>query len=204
MPQATTPTPLWHSREQWMWLFPELHSWGTSPSKLEAQLIYTSIRIRLTATVTLHSGPPMHGLIHNFGGPSWGFRQETTQTKVTSSKQERAHALCGFPNPLKCFRPTFLSTALHSALKIQASPVRPHPCEVNWIPGVISCQDCLQFHSFLPEAPEPSSPAPLAATLQLQLQLSLGFSFCDAIAKFFAHLSLRGSRNRTWQQSVIY
>lgn len=62
---------------------------------------------------------------------------------------------------------------------------------------VISCQDCLQFHSFLPEAPEPSSPAPLAATLQLQLQLSLGFSFCEAIAKFFAHLSLRGSRNRT-------
>lgn len=68
----------------------------------------------------------------------------------------------------------------------------------------ISCQDCLQFHSFLPQAPEPFSPVPLAPILQLQLQLSLGFSFCNAVVMFAAHLSLRGSKNRIWQQSVIH
>lgn len=83
---------------------------------------------------------------------------------------------------------------------IEASPIWPHPCKVNWIPG----GNQLPRLSDLPEAPEPSSPAPLAATLQLQLQLSLGFSFCDVVVKFSAHLSLRGSRNRTWQQPVIH
>lgn len=161
MPQTYNSQPSVALKEQWMWFFPELLSRGTSPSKLEAQLLYTSTGIRLTGTVTLHSGPPMCGPIQNSGSPSWGFRQETTQTKVTSSKEECAHALCAFPNPMKCFRPTFLSTALHSALKIQASPTWPHPCKVNWIPGgnqlprlsVISFFSCLKLLSHLLQLP---------------------------------------------------